>query len=295
VRNKGSGKLSRISLSNLTFEAKSGDQLEDVSMELTSPQMVAICSNDDGATSSLEQLIVGAGKVLDGDVTVNGQDLKYLRRHHDNVIANLAEISLRGRTVEKAIQKACRHQDGALSLDATLQMLQPLNIQPETKIADLNDNQQQELKLIIMLALRRSIVVLDQGLDKLSEQARLTMGQLLKDYTQKTNSLVLFTSENVSTMMRFADVIYYFNGSHLTSVRALHLGDGVDCTVTVTGTGLPVEMAVRMGAHMLEEAPNETRFLYTGNIQALLPLLEQSTITDVRIEDATVEDELMAY
>ena len=121
------------------------------------------------------------------------------------------------------------------------------------------------------------------------------MGQLLKDYTQKTDSLVLFTSENVSTMMRFADVIYYFNGSHLTSVRALHLGDGVDCTVTVTGTGLPVEMAVRMGAHMLEEAPNETRFLYTGNIQALLPLLEQSTITDVRIEDATVEDELMAY
>ena len=287
--------MSRISLSNLTFEAKSGDQLEDVSMELTSPQMVAICSNDDGATSSLEQLIVGAGKVLDGDVTVNGQELKYLRRHHDDVIANLAEISLRGRTVEKAIQKACRHQDGALSLDATLQMLQPLDIQPETKLADLSDNQQQELKLIIMLALRRSIVVLDQGLDKLSEQARLTMGQLLKDYTQKTDSLVLFTSENVSTMMRFADVIYYFNGSHLTSVRALHLGDGVDCTVTVTGTGLPVEMAVRMGAHMLEEAPNETRFLYTGNIQALLPLLEQSTITDVRIEDATVEDELMAY
>ena len=287
--------MSRISLSNLTFEAKSGDQLEDVSMELTSPQMVAICSNDDGATSSLEQLIVGAGKVLDGDVTVNGQDLKYLRRHHDDVIANLAEISLRGRTVEKAIQKACRHQDGALSLDATLQMLQPLDIQPETKLADLSDNQQQELKLIIMLALRRAIVVLDQGLDKLSEQARLTMGQLLKDYTQKTDSLVLFTSENVSTMMRFADVIYYFNGSHLTSVRALHLGDGVDCTVTVTGTGLPVEMAVRMGAHMLEEAPNETRFLYTGNIQALLPLLEQSTITDVRIEDATVEDELMAY
>ena len=287
--------MSRISLSNLTFEAKSGDQLEDVSMELTSPQMVAICSNDDGATSSLEQLIVGAGKVLDGDVTVNGQDLKYLRRHHDDVIANLAEISLRGRTVEKAIQKASRHQDGALSLDATLQMLQPLDIQPETKLADLSDNQQQELKLIIMLALRRSIVVLDQGLDKLSEQARLTMGQLLKDYTQKTDSLVLFTSENVSTMMRFADVIYYFNGSHLTSVRALHLGDGVDCTVTVTGTGLPVEMAVRMGAHMLEEAPNETRFLYTGNIQALLPLLEQSTITDVRIEDATVEDELMAY
>ncbi len=287
--------MSRISLSNLTFAAKSGDQLEDVSMELTSPQIIAICSNDDGAAASLEQLITGAGKVLDGSVTVNGQDLKKLRRHHDDVVANLAEVELRGRTVERAIQKACRHQDGALNMDAILAMLQPLNIQPETKLANLNDNQQQELKLIILLALRRSVVVLGHGLDKLTEQARLTMGQLLKDYTRKTDSLVFFTSENVSTMMRFADVIYYFNGSRLTSVRALRLGDGVDCTVTVTGTGLPIEMAVRMGAHMLEEAPNETRFLYTGNIQALLPLLEQSTITDVRIEDASVEDELMAY
>ncbi|KRM36183.1 hypothetical protein FD34_GL000190 [Limosilactobacillus pontis DSM 8475] len=277
------------------FEAKSGDQLEDVSMELVSPQMVAICSNDDGTTSSLEQLVTGAGKVLDGKVSVDGRDLKYLRRHHDELIANLAETDLRGRTVEKAIKKACRHQDGALSVDATLRMLQPLGLQPDTKLAALNDRQQQELKIIILLALRRPVVVLGRGLDQLEEQARLTMGQLLKDYAQKTNSLVLFTSENVSTMMRFADVIYYFNGSHLTSVRALRLGDGVDCTVTVTGTGLPVEMAVRMGAHMLEEAPNETRFLYTGNIQALLPLLEQSTITDVRIEDASVEDELMAY
>lgn len=264
-------------------------------MELVSPQMVAICSNDDGATSSLEQLVTGAGKVLDGKVNVDGRDLKYLRRHHDELIANLVETDLRGRTVEKVIKKACRHQDGALSVDATLKMLQPLGLQPDTKLAVLNDRQQQELKIIILLALRRPVVVLGRGLDQFEEQARLTMGQLLKDYTQKTDSLVLFTSENVSTMMRFADVIYYFNGSHLTSVRALRLGDGVDCTVTVTGTGLPVEMAVRMGAHMLEEAPNETRFLYTGNIQALLPLLEQSTITDVRIEDASVEDELMAY
>ncbi|MGN1279623.1 MAG: multidrug ABC transporter ATPase [Limosilactobacillus sp.] len=287
--------MRRISLSNLTFEAKSGDQLEDVSMELTSPQMVAFCSNDDGAAASLEQLITGAGKVLDGTVSVDGQDLKHIRRHHDDVVGNLAAVELRGRTVERAIQKACRHQKGALSLEAVLAMLQPLKIQLATRLADLNDNQQQELKLIILLALRRPIVVLGHGLDKLTEQSRLTMGQLIQDYTQKTDSLVFFTSENVSTMMRFADVIYYFNGSRLTSVRALRPGDGVDCTVTVTGTGLPVEMAVRMGAHMLEEAPNETRFLYTGNIQALLPLLEQSTITDVRIEDASVEDELMAY
>lgn len=281
-------------MDNLTFEAKSGDQLEDVSMELSSPQMVAVCSNDDGATTALEQLIVGEGKSIDGNVTIDGRDIKQMRRHHDDV-AILADVDLRGRTVEKAIKKACHHQKNALDLPAIVQMLNPLGLHADDRLAALNAIQQQELRLVILLALRRPIVILGRGLDQLPEQTRLMMGPLLRDYAQKTDSLVLFTSENVSTMMRFADVIYYFNGSRLTSVRDLHPGDGVDCTVTVTGTGLPVEMAVRMGAHMLEEAQNETRFLYTGNIQALLSLLEQSTITDVRIEDSSVEDELMAY
>ena len=81
----------------------------------------------------------------------------------------------------------------------------------------------------------------------------------------------------------------------MTSVRDLTMNEGVDCAVTVIGKGFPIDMAVKLGAHMLEEATGEIRFLFTGNIQALLPLLEQSTITDIRIEDATLEDELMAY
>lgn len=287
--------MSRIVLNDLTFEAKSGDQLEGVSMELTSPQMVAICSDDQGAASAVEQLVAGIGKVLDGSAQVNDQDVTHLKRRHAATVASLDEIDLRGRRVGKVIKKALRRQPNALSLAATTQLAQSLGIQVDARLASLTDVQQQELKLVILLALRRPIVMLQDGLDALPGDARLTIGNLLRDYVQKTNSLVLFTSTDVSTMMRFADVIYYFNGSRLTSARALRASDGVDCTVTVTGTGLPVELAVKMGAHMLEEAPNETRFLYTGNIQALLPLLEQSTITDVRIEDASVEDELMAY
>lgn len=286
--------VSSIVMDNLTFEAKSGDQLENVSLDLSSPQMVALCSDDNGAVAALEQLLVAQGDVLDGKVTINGQNLHGLRRHQP-LVANFAEVTLKGRTVEKAIKKALRHQDGALNLNLTLRMAASLDIQADTPVARLSSNQQQELKIIILLAYRRRIVALEDAFDSLNEDSRLTMGKLVKDYIQKMDSLVLFTSKNVSTMMRFADVIYYFSGSRLTSVRPLQLNDGVDCTVTVRGTGLPVEMAVRMGAHLLEEAPEETRFLYSGNIQALLPLLEQSTITDIRIEDASVEDELMAY
>ena len=107
--------------------------------------------------------------------------------------------------------------------------------------------------------------------------------------------MILMTSSNMTTMMSCADDIYYFSRGYLTSTRHLHPQSGVDCVVTVFGTGFPIETAQKLGARILEEAPQETRFLYAGNIQAILPLLEQSTITDVRIEDATVADELMTY
>lgn len=287
--------MSSVVLNGVTFEAKSGDQLEDVSMGLMSPKMVAICSSDNGPAAALNQLLLSRGKIEDGSVEVNGQDVSAFRRHPEKVMAFFDAVQLKGKTVEKAIRRALRHVDGALDIKQTLRMLLPLDIKYDMKVSLLSELQQQELKIIILLALCRPVVVLGKALDGLNEKVRLIIGNLIKDYTTKTDSLVIFTSDNVSTMMRFADTIYYFNSNRLTSARDLTMNDGVDCTVTAAGTGFPVEMAVKLGAHMLEEAEDEVRFLFAGNIQALLPLLEQSTITDVRIEDATVEDELMAY
>lgn len=287
--------MSSVVLSNLTFEAKSGDQLEEVSLGLMSPKMVAICSDNAGTVLALEQLLMDQGKIIEGSAQINGEDITKYKRHPERVVASFDQTVLKGKTVEKAIARALKHVKGALDVTQTLQMLLPLGIKYDEKVATLSTAQQQELRIIILLALRRPVVFLSDGLDQLSEESRQTIGNLVKDYAKKTNSVVIFTSSDVSTMMRFADIIYYFSSDRLTSARDLGMNDGVDCTVTVTGTGLPIDVAIKLGAHMLGEAQNQTRFLYTGNIQALLPLLEQSTITDVRIEDSSVEDELMAY
>ena len=287
--------MSSVVLSNLTFEAKSGDQLEEVSLGLMSPKMVAICSDNAGTVLALEQLLLDQGNIIEGSAQINGEDITKYKRHPERVVASFDQTVLKGKTVEKAIARALKHVKGALDVTQTLQMLLPLGIKYDEKVATLSAAQQQELRIIILLALRRPVVFLSDGLDQLSEESRQTIGNLVKDYAKKTNSVVIFTSSDVSTMMRFADTIYYFSSDRLTSARDLGMNDGVDCTVTVTGTGLPIDVAIKLGAHMLGEAQNQTRFLYTGNIQALLPLLEQSTITDVRIEDSSVEDELMAY
>lgn len=287
--------MSTITINDLTYDAKSGDQLDEVTLELVSPRIVGICSNDNGAANALDDLLAVRGKVLHGSVIINEVPLKNYKRQSKHEIGRLRDVSLKGKTIEKAVNHGLHHHKGALTAEQTLQMLKAFKLTPERLVAELDKSQQQVLRLVVLLAWQCPIILLENGLDQLSGEHRRMMEGLLTDFTQKVNALVLFTSKDISTLMQCSQTIYYFNGSRLTSVRDLTMNEGVDCTVTVTGTGFPIDMAVKLGAHMLEEANGEIRFLFTGNIQALLPLLEQSTITDIRIEDATLEDELMAY
>lgn len=288
--------VATITLDNCSFEAKSGDELEAVTMSIQSPAVVGICAADQGPMAAIMQLLQKRGKFYDGSATVNGQDVESMRRKDlEALVATPEDIQLRGRNVEKAVEKALRHFPNALSPDQVDGMLSQLNVDDQAKVRDLTEGQATELEIVLLISRRQPIVVLNYALDVLTEQERNLIQSLLSDFTKKTDSIVILASDDVTTMLDAADHLYYFDSGRLTSARDLTHHNEADRRVVVTGSGFSAEMAVRLGARMLEEAPNETIFLFDGNIQALLPLLEKDSITDVRIEDATGEDELNAY
>lgn len=288
--------MATITLDNCSFEAKSGDELKAVTMSITSPAVVGICAADQGPMAAMMQLLQKRGKLYDGTVTINGQDLEQMRRRElESLVSTPEDVQLRGRTVEKAIAKSLRHFETALTVEQVEGILTQLNIDADKHLRELTPDEETELEIVLLISRRLPIVVFNYALDALSEENRKMIQALLGDFTQKTDSIVLLASDDITTMFDCANSLYYFDSGRLTSARDLTHHDEEDRRVVVTGTGFPTEMAVRLGARMLEEAPSETIFLFDGNIQALLPLLEQDTITDVRIEDATVEDELNAY
>ena len=130
--------MSSVVLSNLTFEAKSGDQLEEVSLGLMSPKMVAICSDNAGTVLALEQLLMDQGKIIEGSAQINGEDITKYKRHPERVVASFDQTVLKGKTVEKAIARALKHVKGALDVTQTLQMLLPLGIKYDEKVATLS-------------------------------------------------------------------------------------------------------------------------------------------------------------
>lgn len=287
--------MAEISMQNLTIEATNGSNLKHIDLTLRGGQIAALCSDDSLLGETLFALLRKRGRLEEGVIQIDGQPLKKIR-HPEKMLVAPTDLKLKrrwkiGRMIRKIQKKALQ----PISENQVEQILTQFDLKPDTVIGKLSAGQQVILKIIFALVGQPAVLLMDRQTDQLSATDTKAIWQLLRSYVQKTNALILMTSDNLSTMMTCADDIYYFNHGYLTSTRHHQPSEGIDCTITVYGTGLPIEIAENLGARMLKEAPNETRFLYPGNIQAILPLLEQSTITDIRIADATVADELMAY
>ena len=131
--------MSSIVLDQLTFDAKSGDRLENVSLELTSPQVVAFCSNDDGAPAALKQLLDAQGNIEEGAVTVNGEPLGKINRRRGNpMVAHFDDVELKGKTVLKAVKNSLKHHKDVLTVEQTNQMLESLGIVTGKTVSELN-------------------------------------------------------------------------------------------------------------------------------------------------------------
>lgn len=288
--------MTEIMANELNMTAPNGSDLFNVSFEWQSPKIVAIVSDDTELVPALALALRGQLKEVDGQLSIDGRPVDELKKQADEMVSLAGEIRFRPRKrVDKWLKRLVQKQSNTLTWYQTEQLLREFTIDSQLKFKDLSAEQELLMQALVPTIMRKPIIMLGQDFDQLSAENTQKLWSLLKDYGQKTNALIVMASADVTTMLNWADVMYYFDRGHLTSTRQVVTHDSTDCVVTITGTGFPVATAERIGARLLEEATHETRLLFSGNIQALLPLLEQNTITDVRIKDATIEDELLAY
>ncbi len=288
--------MTEITANELNLTSSNGSELFNVSFEWQSPQIVAICSNDTELIPALAMALRSQIKDIDGQLTIDGQPVSRIKRQVEEMVSVAGESRIKPRTrLDKWLQHLINKFPDAIHWEQAAQLLRAFNIDGNVRLKELTTEQERLIQVLVPTILCSPVIMLGQEFDQLLAGDVPKVWSLLKDYCQKTNALVVMSSSDVTTMLKWADVMYYFDRGHLTSTRQLPTHDSTDCVVTITGSGFPSATAERVGARLLEEAEHETRLLFSGNIQALLPLLEQNTITDVRIQDATIEDELLAY
>lgn len=289
--------MSVVKIKSLTKEAQKKEIISDWNINFDSATINAFCTQTPESILALFQLIMGKDKDARNAVQIGDFDAYKHRKQLASQIGYLgAEIQLGKRgTVLQLLTTAIKKSEHPVTMDQAKKIVKQFGIELTAKVVELTEAQQQQLEIILFTVQKLPLLLLEQPTSRMdAKQTKLTW-QLLSDYTQKTKATVLFFSSHFEEMQQYADQIVYVRNGRITQQHQLPTHDSVDCVVTVTGTGFPIELAQSLGAHIVEEAERETKFIFSGTIQVLLPLLEQTGITDVRIEDATIEDELMIY
>lgn len=285
-----------VNLKRVSKTVKKQLVLDELDLVLEPGQISAICTDQPASAAALFNVVNGY-KPDEGTVYLDDINAYQERKYLGTVVGGLyAQEDPVKKTVQDFFKGELKHAQGEhLSVAQTLSVAQQLKIDATTRMNDLDVGQQRQLFILSLVAQELPVLLLEQPTIGMTDAQATAIWQLLADYGRKKAATILFYSTQVPEMQRYADQIVYLTNGHVSQIRPLATHDSSDCVVKVTGTGLPVETVDVLGGHFIQETPTYQEFLYTGAIQTLLPLLEQSGITDVRILDATVADELRVW
>lgn len=286
-----------VKIKSLSKEIQKQLVLNDWTIDFESATISAFCTNKPESISTLFQLLLGKEKEARKTISLDGLDAYKDRKQTSPQIGyqnETTQLTKHG-DVQQLLTSTIKKNSNALKLEPAEKIVRQFNIDLKSKLADLSDGVKRQLEIILLTVQKLPLILLEQPTQNMDVKQATQTWQLLHDYATKTKSTVMFISNDFKEMQQNADRIIYVKNGRITNQRELPTHDSIDSTVTITGTGFPIDLAQTLGATIIEEAPRETKLVFSGTIQVLLPLLEQTGITDVRIVDAMIEDELMIY
>lgn len=286
--------MATINFDHLNKEVKKEPVLTDINLQIPAQSIISLIKPASESLLLLYGFILGEEKPTSGQVTVN--DLmtnKHKKELQKQVIYIMPDAEVgKFKTIGKFVSATLKKGTDSVSQKQALQIMDQFNFTDKMTLDQLDDAQLQQLTIIQAILMQAQVILLEQPTDKMNEHQQKQIWQLLQDYVKKTGAIVLLVSDSVAEMQLFTDKMIYFRHGQIRKIKELPAHDSVDSFVSITGNGFPIETAETLGATILQETETETKLLFAGNIQSLLPLLEQSTITDVRITDATIENEM---
>lgn len=200
----------------------SGFAVRDVSLSVPAGAVYGLLGpNGAGKTSTL-RLVLGLLRPDAGEVEVLGMDA---RRHPAEARRRLGYVPERPGLPEwMSVRRAMRHHAvffPAWSPGFAEELRERMGLPADRPVRHLSKGQAGKLSLLLALAHRPSLLVLDEPTDGLDPVARRDFMELLLEYVADTGATVLLSSHLVHELERVADWIGVMDGGALVTEMPL--------------------------------------------------------------------------
>lgn len=208
-----------IDINNVSFAYDEVNVLDNVSMTIKKGQTVGILGGTGSGKSSLMQLLDGLYELNDGCITINGVDIKKIKKHElrKHIGYVLQEPYLFSRSIKDNITIASENADDndleeAVNISCLKPAISKFKEGYKTFVGErgvtLSGGQKQRAAIAQMMIRKPEIMIFDDSLSAVDAKTDAIIRRGLKEAGK--DSTVLIVSHRITTIMS-ADVIYVFD------------------------------------------------------------------------------------
>ncbi|CAB4658577.1 unannotated protein [freshwater metagenome] len=204
---------SLVTLKQVTINYGKKNAISDVSLSISSGEIIAVMGRNGAGKSSLLRAIVGASTVDKGDVLVAKKNPFLLQGRERTQLIGFIPQEPSDLLYRQSVADECSQadQDNHVVAGTTLTLLQELvpGISSHTHPRDLSEGQRLGLALCVVLSGSPKILVLDEPTRGLDYSAKKTLVSLLKEIALGQERAVIIATHDVELVAEVATRVVF--------------------------------------------------------------------------------------
>jgi ABC-2 type transport system ATP-binding protein len=270
--------------------------IEDITLSISSGEILGFLGpNGAGKTTAL-RLLMGFLRPTSGTATLMGLDVSSesvaVRRHIGYLPGDPALYGNRNGEELLALALSAR---GIERAPLAAELIERLDVPMQRGIKNCSRGMRQKVALVLALSHDPDVLVLDEptaGLDPLGQRALLDILRRLAD----SGRTVLLSSHVLSEVEQICDRVAILREGRLTTVDSLeNLGEKKYRQLRVSFVGEPPVFDEASEAEIIWSHEDRMTVRVRGNVQSMLAALAKAQITDITIEEPSLEELFLDY
>ena len=166
-------------------------------------------------------------------------------------------------------------------------------IEPNKKIADLSLGNKKKVAIVSALLQNPKLLILDEPTNGLDPMIQHRLFDVLEE-KQKEGMTIFLSSHDLHEIQTHCDRAAFIKNGEIISVETINKGKDLEKKVIVTSSDITEEELNQLGVSHINLSQERIEFNYSGEMSALLELLNNKNVTDLEIKPLDIEDKFLS-
>lgn len=266
------------------------DVLKNINLTVHASEIAALIGPTGSGKSLLLRALVNLVKIDSGKILYFGHDITKERDYIMNFVGYKPKEtqSWNHLSTLNYFKLSSKFYEGQY-LDNALSLIDKFHIAHDTKLKDLSTEQRSLISVIDALYFNPEIIILDEPFLNLSNDSRCLLEQMLIE-EKKKGKAVLITCSNLNDIDFVDNIFLIKDGEILNSSISEKIKREYKLVYISSEKGFDIGSFKLKNIKSLEFSIHHVKFLFEGEMNALISILNKLSVNDLTIVSPSLED-----